>query len=103
MRDKNLLKKLAEKAKNRMLGKSENSKNIACIKIIRVEEDEFNARAKDVIISSEKDQSFNPIKMLMDENALMKLDERGREKYLLDTVVKYLRAKKLFEMENCLG
>lgn len=103
MRDKNLLKKLAEKAKNRMLGKSENSKNIACIKIIRVEEDEFNARAKDVIISSEKDQSFNPIKMLMDENVLMKLDERCREKYLLDTVDKYLRAKKLFEMENCLG
>lgn len=103
MRDKNLLKKLAEKAKNRMLGKSENSKNIACIKIIRVEEDEFNARAKDVIISSEKDQSFNPIKMLMDENVLMKLDERGREKYLLDTVDKFLKAKKLFELENCLG
>ena len=91
----NYLKRLAEKAKNRLLGRNNFSTN-ACVKVINGEEAEFNMRAKEVFLKSEEDSSYNPIKMLMDENVLIKLDARGREKYLLDTVERYLRAKQSF-------
>lgn len=90
----NILKKLAEKAKNRLLGRNYSSN--VCVKVINGEEVDFNLKAREVFLKSEKDSSYNPIKMLMDENVLIKLDARGREKYLLDTVDKYLKAKESF-------
>ena len=53
-------------------------------------------KAKEVFIQSEKENSFNPINMLMDEKVLIKLDERGRERYLLETIDRYLKVKSSF-------
>lgn len=93
----NLLKRLAEKARNRMLGKNiyKNSESV-CVRAIADEDADFNLRAREVFLKSEADSSYNPIKMLMDEKVLIKLDSRGREKYLLETIEKYLKAKLTF-------
>lgn len=93
----NLLKRLAQKAKDRMLGKEiSNFDKGICIKVINGRDDDFYLKAREVFAKSESDKSFNPIKMLMDENVLIKLDARGREKYLLDTIDKYIKAKNEF-------
>ena len=92
-----MIKKLAEKAKNRLLRKgiSDNNDRV-CVRVISDEDLEFASRAREVFIKSENQNLCNPIKMLIDEKVLMQLDERGRERYLLQTVDKYLKAKKLW-------
>lgn len=42
----------------------------------------------------------NPLKRLMDENKLMNLDARGKERYLLETIEKYQEARRMLEKEN---
>jgi len=93
----NLLKRLAEKAKNRLLGKGDIpfDKRV-CVKVVSNDESDFAMKAKEVFMQSEMENSFNPIKMLMDEKILIKLDERGRERYLLETIDRYLKAKSSF-------
>ena len=93
----NILKRMAERAKNRLLGRDNYpSQSSVCVKVIANEEVEFLERAKDVYLKSKENSTYNPIKMLMDENVLIKLDARGRERYLLETVDKYLKAKQSF-------
>lgn len=97
----NIIKKLAEKAKNKLLGKSVTSfKQGVCVKVINCEDEEFVTKAKEVFRLSEENLSYNPIKMLMDENVLIKLDSNARERYLLDTIDKYLKAKNSFLNAN---
>lgn len=95
----NLLKILAKKAKERLLGKPIcNCESNVCIKVFNAEDEDFDSKVK-FLFSKKEDASFNPMKILMDEKVLISLDERGREKYLLDTMDRYLKACQKFERE----
>lgn len=95
----NMIKILAMRAKNRMMNKGSFE---ACydsrIKIINKEDAEFVEKVRGVLASEQK--SINPFKYLMDEKRLMKLDAIGRERYLLETTEKYLKAKAEIEREE---
>ncbi len=92
----NMLKILAMRAKNRMINK--NGYTDAKIKIINSDDGEFVEKVRNILNS--QDNITNPIGQLMEERVLFKLDERGREKYLLETVEKFLRAKSIIENEK---
>ena len=90
-----LLKTLAMKAKNRMINKNlRNGYSLSSVKIINNNDEEFYKKVKEIM--TEDSDTYNPLKRLMDENKLMNLDVRSREKYLLETIEKYQRAKELF-------
>lgn len=98
----NMLKILAMKAKNRMMNRGSFE---ACydsrIKIINNEEDDFIEKVRGVLSNDKK--SLNPLKYLMDEKRLMKLDGMSRERYLLEITEKYLRAKTIIEREKLIS
>lgn len=95
----NMIKVLAMRAKNRMMNRGNFE---ACydnrIKIISNEDFGFIEKVRSVLENEHK--CMNPIKHLMDEKKLMKLDVMGREKYLLDITEKYLKAKAEIERES---
>lgn len=94
-----ILKVLAMKAKNRMINKGlRNTYTNSNIKIIEENDTAFYNKVKDMM--KEETDIFNPLKRLMDENKLMRLDDRGREKYLLETIEKYHKVRKQIEKEN---
>lgn len=94
-----ILKTLAMRAKNRMVNKNlrETYANTN-VKIIESYDQSFYEKVKE-LMANEND-ICNPLKKLMDENRLMSLDERGRERYLLETIDKYQRARRMIEREN---
>ena len=92
----NMLKVLAMRAKNRMINR--NGMSDARIKIINNDDGEFVEKVRDIL--SSQDNITNPIGQLMEEKVLFKLDEKGKEKYLLETVEKFLRAKTIIENEK---
>lgn len=98
-----VLKSLALKAKNRMihkgLGADLGSSEID-IKVIKSEDEIFENKVRQLL--NEDENIVNPIKKLMDEALLLKLDGRGREKYLLETVEKYHEVRKRIERESAL-
>ena len=80
-----VLKNLAMRAKNRLLNKNlRTTYSNASFKTIDSKDDAFYAKVKKVV--SNEDSICNPIKFLMDDNLLLSLDERGKERYLLQTV-----------------
>lgn len=94
-----ILKTLAMRAKNRMINKNlRNTYNGANIKIISNNDQAFYDKVKEIV--NEEDYVYNPLKRLMDEEKFMKLDARGRERYLLETIEKYQRARNLIQKEN---
>lgn len=97
-----ILKTLAMRAKNRMINKNlRKTYSNADIKIIPHDDEKFNQKVRDLIESGE--EIHNPIKKLMDDSKFMKLDERGRERYLFETIEKYniVREKLLAEKGIC--
>lgn len=95
----NMIKVLAMRAKNRMMNRGSLDANYdSRIKIINNEDLEFIDKVKSVLENERK--SINPMKYLMDEKRLMKLDDKGRERYLLETTEKYLKAKAFIEKEQ---
>ncbi len=99
------LKSLALKAKNRMIHKKQDDltgldfeQHSLHIKVINDNDDLFYNKVR-MLLENDED-IINPIKKLMDDNLLMKLDARGREKYLLETVEKYHKFRKMFEQER---
>ena len=95
----NMIKILAMRAKNRMMNKANNATySQAHIKIINDKDEEFLERVRAVLASEKK--SLNPMKHLMDDRSLMKLDANGRERYLLEITEKYLKAKAVIEREK---
>lgn len=102
-----LLKALALKAKNRMIHRNTIGKAYGydealptCqIKVIDEHDDDKFYEKVQVLLSSEESIS-NPIKRLMNEEVFKSLDSRGKEKYLLDTIEKYLKYRKMIEEEN---
>ncbi len=94
-----LLKALALKAKNRMINK--NLRNTYCgvdVKIINNNDENFYNKVKEIM--NEDTYVCNPLKRLMDDNKLLKLDARGKERYLLETIEKYQEARRRIEREN---
>lgn len=94
-----ILKSLALRAKNRLLNKGlRDSYSNANIKIIDNNDEEFFAKAKAVI--EDESKAYNPLKYLMDDNILLKLDDRGREKYLFETIEKYRKVREQLDRQN---
>lgn len=97
-----ILKTLAMRAKNRMINKNlRDTYSNANIKIIPHDDEKFNQKVRELIESGE--DIHNPIKKLMDEAKFMKLDERGRERYLFETIERYneIKNKMLAEKGIC--
>ena len=99
---KEVLKALALKAKNRMIRRSEKSgfaqMDAVNVKVIPCEDDTFYRKVRALLEDDE--DIINPIKQLMDESLMMKLDPRAKEKYLLETVDKYHEIRKRIAHEN---
>lgn len=94
-----ILKTLAMRAKNRMINKNirDTYSNVS-VKIITKSDDGFIEKVKDLV--AKEGEICNPIKKLMDDNKLMHLDERGRERYLFETIEKYQNARRKMLSEN---
>ena len=91
----NMLKVLAMRAKNRMINKNGYD---ARIKIVSNDDSEFVERVRELLNTQE--DVLNPIARLMEDKVLTKLDEKGKEKYLLEVAEKYLKAKNMIEKEK---
>lgn len=99
---KDILKHLAMRAKSRMLNKNlRDTYSNVNVKIIKKEDEKFDQKVRDLLEKGE--DIFNPIKQLMDEKKLLTLDERGRERYLFETIERYneIRNQVLAERGAC--
>lgn len=99
---KDILKHLAMRAKSRMLNKNlRDTYSNVNVKIIKKEDEKFDQKIRDLLEKGE--DVFNPIKQLMDEKKLLTLDERGRERYLFETIERYneIRNQVLAERGAC--
>ncbi len=95
MKRENLLKRLALKAKNKLISNNPFAK--IEYKFSQSDECEFTKRVREIL---DAEGIVNPIGQLMEEKILFSLDESGKEKYLLETVERYLRALKSIENEK---
>ncbi len=96
------LKALALRAKNRLLNKGlRDTYSNANIKVINNRDEEFVEKVRDVL--DREDAMTNPLKYLMDESRLLKLDPKARERYLLETIERYQNAKREIEKQNALS
>ena len=94
-----ILKTLAMRAKSRMINKNlRDTYSNANVKIISKNDEAFVQRVRELVESGE--DISNPIKRLMDDNKLMNLDERGRERYLFETIEKYQEVRRKMLAEN---
>lgn len=95
-----MLKTLAMRAKNRLINKSlRNTYSNVDIKIINDNDENFYNKVKDIV--NEKEFVYNPIKRLMDNDRMMKMSPRERERYLLETIEKYQSTRrKIFEEQK---
>ncbi len=97
---RDIIKMLAAKAKNRLMNKNlRNTYNNANIKVITDNDEDFYNKVKDML--NEEEFIENPLKRLMDDNKLMKMTPQQRERYLLETIEKYLSVRnKIFAEKN---
>lgn len=97
---RDIIKMLAAKAKNRLMNKNlRNTYNNANIKVITDNDEDFYNKVKDML--NEEEFVENPLKRLMDDNKLMKMTPQQRERYLLETIEKYLSVRnKIFAEKN---
>lgn len=94
-----ILKTLAMRAKNRMINKNlRDTYSNATVKIITKNDDNFTQKVRELVTNEE--DICNPFKKLMDESKLMNLDEKGRERYLFETIEKYQEARRKMLAEN---
>ncbi len=93
----NMLKILAMRAKNRLINKG-NAYYDARIKVISNDDTEFVEKVRKLL--EEEEACRNPLKILMDEKKVSKMDECGKERYLLQTMERYLKAKEQIEHEH---
>lgn len=96
----NMLKILAMRAKNRLINKG-NSYYDTRIKVISNDDTEFVEKVRKLL--EEEEACRNPLKILMDEKKVSKMDECDRERYLLQTMDRYLKAKEIIEHEHSNG
>lgn len=92
------IKQLAQSARNRMMNRNCVTTSMPAktsgikFKVISRSDTNFAERAKEVIDSD----SLSPIKELMDMKYYLSLSESGKQKYLLDTIEKFVRYKEKF-------
>lgn len=91
----NMIKILAMRAKNRMMNKGNNYD--AKIKVISNDDSDFVERVRKIL--DDEECSRNPLKFLMDDKRTSKMDEQNKERYLLETMDKYLKAKAQIEKD----
>ncbi len=93
------LKILANKIKNRLANKNlSNSYPNLSFKIIDLKDEKFYNQVCDMLSNNEG--ITNPIKLLMDESKLAKMNQFQREKYLFDTITKYNKARERYFKEK---
>ena len=102
-----VLKKLAMNARNRLINRNADgghlkqkqnavySPNVR-FRIISNEDSDFLARAN----SLSQEDMYNPLKKLIDAALFDKLDAKGKERYLLDTIDKYAKFRDKVKAEN---
>ena len=94
-----LLKALALKVKNRLINKNnKETQTIRTVKILPENDKQFYDKVKAIL--QNEDYSLSPMKFLMDEDKLMKLDAVGKERYLLETIDKFNKVKNMIDKEN---
>ena len=98
MKNNDILKNFALRAKNKLLGKdTKNSINVK-IKTISFKDDAFKEKVE--YLMDRENEIFNPMHFLMDDKLLKTLDSEQKERYLLETIDKYLRFKNEITMER---
>lgn len=91
---KKTLKDIAMKVKNRL----NNSRVQVMDTRVLKEKIEFEKKVRKMLEKNEN--IINPYKILMDEEVMINLDERGKEIYLLNTMERYLEIRNKILTEN---
>lgn len=96
MRNSDVLKSIAQKAKRRLVGLEilPSSK----IKVISSEDEEFKSKVE--MLLAQEDVVSNPVHYLMDDKLFAQLDTNAKERYLLSTLDKYNSLKNKLENNN---
>ena len=98
MKNNDILKNFALSEKNKLLGKdTKNSINVK-VKTISFKDDAFKEKVE--YLMDRENEIFNPMHFLMDDKLLKTLDSEQKERYLLETIDKYLRFKNEITMER---
>ena len=98
MKNNDILKNFALRAKNKLLGKdTKNSINVK-VKTISFKDDAFKEKVE--YLMDRENEIFNPMHFLMDDKLLKTLEKKKKERYLLETIDKYLRFKNEITMER---
>lgn len=98
MKNNDILKNFALRAKNKLLGKDTRESVNTKIKTISFRDDAFKEKVE--YLMDKEDEIFNPMHFLMDDKVLKSLDSQQRERYLLMTIDKYNRYKEEITMER---
>ena len=97
-----MLKKIAMKAKNRLIRKignmSATSEADFPVTIIQTIDKDFIEKVRQIVNSDE--YITNPLSRLMDDEAITYMTPRDKERYLLYTLDKFRKAKALLEHES---
>lgn len=88
-----VLKNFAQKAKRRLVGKEKVAS--AKIKVISNEDEDFKSKVE--FLLSQEGVVTNPVHYLIDDKIMKNMHEQERERYLLNTLDKYMALKKQFE------
>ena len=98
MKNNDILKDFALRAKNKLLGKDTRESVNTKIKTISFRDDAFKEKVE--FLMDKEDEIFNPMHFLMDDKVLKSLDSEQKERYLLTTIDKYNRFKNEITMER---
>ncbi len=98
MKNNDILKNFALRAKNKLLGKDNKDVVPAKIKTISFKDEAFKEKVE--YLMDNEDEIFNPMHFLMDEKLMKTLDSEQKERYLLSTIDKYMRFKNEITMER---
>ena len=98
MKNNDILKYFALRAKNKLLGKDTRESVNTKIKTISFRDDAFKEKVE--FLMDKEDEIFNPMHFLMDDKVLKSLDSEQKERYLLTTIDKYNRFKNEITMER---
>ena len=96
MRNNDVLKSIAQKAKRRLVGLDGVSS--AKIKVISNEDEEFKNKVARLL--AQEDVVSNPVHYLIDGKLFAQLDTNAKERYLLSTLDKYNSLKNKLENNN---
>ena len=98
MKNNDILKNFALRAKNKLLGKDNKDVVPAKIKTISFKDEAFKEKVE--YLMDNEDEIFNPMHFLMDEKLMKTLYSEQKERYLLSTIDKYMRFKNEITMER---